>query len=150
MQPVGDTLIEKLLIADEGYRRYPYTDTLGYLTIGIGRCIDQRKGAGISPEEALFMLRRDIAERESDLVSYLPWYAGLDPVRKAVFLSMSFQLGIQGLLLFKTTLTFAERGDWESAAASMMRSKWATQTPLRVSRLSRALVSGDVGDLEID
>lgn len=52
------TKLEKDLIRDEGLRLKPYHCTAGKLTIGYGRNLDDN---GISEEEALSMLRNDIA-----------------------------------------------------------------------------------------
>lgn len=42
-------MIKKQLIRDEGNVPYAYSDSLGYLTIGVGFLIDKRKG-GRLPE----------------------------------------------------------------------------------------------------
>jgi lysozyme len=55
---------------------------------------------------------------------------------------MSFQLGIAGLLKFKSTLAFIEAGDYENAATNMLKSLWAKQTPQRAKRLAEQMRSG--------
>jgi lysozyme len=143
-------LIDNLLIRDEGYRRSAYVDSLGYWTIGIGRLVDARKGGGISRPEALYLLANDIREREALILYYLPWYPTLNEVRRAVLLSMSFQLGVDGLLLFRSTLKAVKESRYNDAADGMMSSKWSLQTPLRASRLAQAMRSGEVSALELD
>ena len=143
-------LIETLLIRDEGFRRSAYYDSLGYLTIGIGKLIDAKKGGGITFNEALYLLRNEIAGKETDLRSHLPWFDGLDEVRKAVLLSMAFQMGVMGVLAFRNTLRAVEEGRWNDAAEGMMASKWAQQTPLRAHRLAQAMRTGDVAAFRLD
>jgi lysozyme len=55
---------------------------------------------------------------------------------------MSFQLGIAGLLKFKSTLAFIEDGDFENASANMLKSLWAKQTPQRAKRLAEQMRTG--------
>ena len=128
--------------SDEGLVLHAYTDTLGYLTIGYGRLIDKRKNGGISKQEAEYLLSHDIADKLSQLQAKLPWITTLNDARKGVLLNMAFQLGITGLLGFKGTLTKIEQGDYEGASVSMMKSKWATQTPLRAQRMAEQMRVG--------
>ena len=124
-------LIEQLLLKEEGLRHSVYTDSLGYATIGVGRMVDARKGGKITTEEAFFLLRNDIAEREAFLLAAYPWYSGLSDVRRAVILSMAFQLGTTGLAAFRNTLQAVAEGRFGDAADGILRSKWASQTPAR-------------------
>jgi len=127
---------------DEGLVLHAYDDHLGFATIGYGRLIDRRKGGGISEEEALYLLKNDVSARLSVLENAIPFFARLDDARKAVLLNMSFQLGIAGLLKFKSTLAFIEAGDFENASANMLKSLWAKQTPQRAKRLAKQMRSG--------
>lgn len=143
-------LIELLLLRDEGYRRSCYLDSLGYHTIGIGRMIDARRGGGISYEEALYLLKTDIARVVNSLSAQIPFWNLLNPVRQAVLISMAFQMGVPGLLAFRNTLKAVREERWNDAAASMNSSKWASQTPLRASRLAEAMRTGDQAALRLD
>lgn len=145
-----DDLTRNLLLRDEGYRRTAYTDSLGYLTIGIGRCIDARKGGGISPKEAFFLLEQDVDTKSAELDARLPWWRTLDPVRQAVLVSMAFQLGTAGLLGFVNTLEKVRTGDYASAAMGMLGSRWAQQVPLRAHRLAEAMRTGDAAAFMLD
>ena len=127
---------------DEGLVLEAYQDHLGFWTIGYGRLIDKRKGGGISEEEALYLLKNDVNARLPVLANAIPFFNRLDDARKAVLLNMSFQLGISGLLKFKSTLAFIEAGDYENAAANMLKSKWAQQTPNRAKRVANQMRTG--------
>ena len=128
---------------DEGEKLHAYSDHMGFLTIGVGRLIDKRKGGGITSEEADYLLANDIRRKTGEVIIALPWAAHLDPVRFGVLQNMAFQLGIAGLLGFKNTLKFIEDGDYIRAGDNMRKSKWHSQTPARCERLIRQLISGE-------
>lgn len=128
--------------ADESEVLHAYQDHLGYLTIGVGRLIDKRKGGGITADESAYLLGNDIQIRIIALQTRLPWFNKLDDARKAVLLNMAFQLGIAGLMNFKNTLAKIESGDYEGAAANMLKSKWAEQTPNRAKRMAEQMRTG--------
>lgn len=127
---------------DEGVRASAYPDHLGYLTIGVGRLIDERRGGGLSPQEIDYLLANDITDRIRALGQTLPWFDHLDDARQAVLINMAFQLGTAGLLAFKNTLSLIERGDYRKAADEMLKSKWASQTPSRAWRLAKQMDTG--------
>lgn len=127
---------------DEGLVLHVYDDSLGYATIGYGRLVDRRKNGGISEDEALHLLKNDVTARLQVLENAIDFFARLDDARKAVLLNMSFQLGIAGLLKFKSTLAYIEMGEFENASVNMMKSLWARQTPNRASRLAEQMRTG--------
>jgi len=127
---------------DEGTRVAAYQDHLGYWTIGVGRLIDARKGGGLRPDEIDYLLANDIKDRRVALAAALPWFSALDEARQGVLLNMSFQLGTAGLLGFKNTLEQVRLGHYKTAAAMMMQSKWAKQTPERAQRLAKQMSEG--------
>lgn len=134
--------LTKQLRADEGEVLHAYSDSLGFLTIGVGRLVDKRKGGGITAEEAAYLLANDIDKRLNELERRLPWFSRLDEARRGVLLNMSFQLGVDGLLGFTNTLAMVERGDYQGAAAGMLNSLWSRQTPARARRLSEQMRTG--------
>lgn len=134
--------IEDQLVRDEGVVLHAYRDHLGYLTIGIGRLIDSRKGGGITKEEAVMLLKNDISKRDKELRKKIPWYSEMDEIRRAVLLNMSFQMGVEGLLKFKNTLELVRTKQYKQAASGMLKSLWARQTPERAKRLSVQMETG--------
>ena len=132
--------IKEQLVRHEGLRLKPYRCTVGKLTIGIGRNLDD---CGITQSEAYVMLINDIMKCEKQLQVKIPdIYNGLDEVRKSVLLNMCFNLGIGGLLGFNNTLAFIASGDWERAANGMLASKWAKQVGRRAIELSELMRKG--------
>lgn len=136
------TLARQLRL-EEGVERSAYKDSLGYLTIGVGRLIDKRKGGGLSDDEIDYLLVNDIAQKTVEVAKALPWLRGLSEPRQAVLLGMAFQLGTAGMLAFTTTLGHVRAGRWAEAGTAMLRSKWAEQTPERAHRMARQMQTGE-------
>jgi lysozyme len=124
---------------DESLRLMPYHDSVGKLTIGFGRNLDER---GISSAEAEMMLENDISETVAEVSRALPWALELDQARRAVLTNMAFNMGIGGLLGFRKALAAMRRGDWDLAAREMLDSKWATQVGARATRLATQMRTG--------
>ena len=124
---------------DEGTRAKPYLDTVGKLTIGVGRNLDD---VGLSDDEIDYLLANDIKRVDADLDRNIPWWRDLDPVRQRVLQNMCFNMGITGLLGFKNTLGLIKRGDYGAAASAMLKSRWAAQVKRRAQRLSEMMRTG--------
>jgi lysozyme len=125
---------------DEGVKLYPYRDSVGKLTIGVGRNLDD---TGISGEEADVLLQNDIARATELLEKDLPWTAAIDPIRKAALVNMCFNMGIGGLLGFRQALGAMQVGDWPGAAKHMLDSVWAVQVGDRAKRLAAQIETGE-------
>ena len=132
------TLTEQLR-REEGCVPHAYQDSLGLWTIGVGRLIDQRRGGGLSPDEIDYLLDNDIKAKTHEVLTALPWVAKLSEPRQAVLIGMAFQMGLQGLLQFKRMLGSVEDGQYAEAAAEMLDSIWAKQTPERAARLAQQM-----------
>lgn len=124
---------------DEGVRPFPYTDTVGKLTIGIGRNLTDR---GLSADEMEYLLQNDIDLAVDDLNRGAPWWDTLDPVRQRVLVNMCVNLGWPKLRGFVRMLAAARRGDYQAAAAAMRDSLWARQVGARAERLAQLMERG--------
>lgn len=131
------------LIRHEGMVLHAYKDSLGYLTIGVGRLIDDRRGGGITEEEAKYLLSNDIARFEAELDKALPWWRNLNDVRQRVLLDMAFNMGVPNLLEFKNTLKAIQEGNYEAAADGMLDSRWSSQVGVRARTLSAMMRTGE-------
>lgn len=136
-------LIEQLRL-HEGERRQPYRDTVGKLTVGIGRNLDDN---GLRRDEIEYLLANDIADARRELDRYLPWWRGLDPIRQRVLIDMMFNMGPGGpqrggLLSFVNTLSNIRQGRYAEAADMMLASKWAQQVGRRAVRLATMMRTG--------
>lgn len=130
--------LKEQLRRDEGFRLKPYRDTVGKLTIGCGRNLDDK---GISGAEALMLLDNDIAEVTASLQGF-PWFRALDEVRQGVLVNMGF-MGIGKLLEFRQMIAALEALDYEQAAAEMLDSTWAGQVKGRAIRLAQQMRTGE-------
>lgn len=135
-------LIDRL-IQHEGASRYAYKDTLGNLTIGIGRNIQSGSKAGISMDEQLHLLKNDIDKCDKQLSQNLV-YKTLDRVRQEVLIEMCFNLGYSGLMGFKKMLSCIAKGDWKNAVKEARDSLWAKQIgKARLDDLMKRLETGE-------
>jgi lysozyme len=131
--------LKEQLILHEGLKLKPYTDTVGVLTIGVGRNLDH---VGVSEAEAHFLLDNDVAKAINELDRKLPWWKDLDDVRQRVLADMMFNLGLPRLLGFEQALTAMRQGRFDDAAYEMQNSKWFHQVGSRGVRLVRMMRTG--------
>jgi len=124
----------------EGVEHKPYKCTAGYLTIGVGRNIEER---GLSDDEIDYILSNDVNIATDELVATFDWYADLDPIRQRVVVDMVFNLGMPRFKQFKNMIAALEEGDWTEASDQMMDSRWAEQVGLRASRLATMMETGE-------
>jgi lysozyme len=127
------------LVRDEGTVLHAYKDSEGYLTIGIGRLIDKRKGGGISQQEAEMLFEHDFETKLTALNQKIEWFHRLPDRKKRAVGNMAFQLGIGGVMGFRRMLAALKRGDWSAAQREALDSKWAKQTPERARRVASLL-----------
>lgn len=132
--------IDDQLLRDEGLRLFPYQDTVGKWTIGVGRNLSDN---GISKNEAMFMLGRDIMRVSEQLEENWPWTATLDDARRGALINMGFNLGIHGLSDFREFLSLMQAGKWEDAAKDLAGTKVAKQLSARYARLALQIRTGE-------
>lgn len=118
-----------------------YPDKFGYMTIGYGRMVDPRKGGGISPDEAEYLLSNDLARAERQCET-LPVYFELSPPRQWVLIEMCFNLGFDGLRAFRKMLAALVQQDYAHAASEMLESEWSRQVEGRAVQLAEQMKTG--------
>lgn len=147
--------IYSLLKFEEGWRDKPYLCTEGYPTVGFGFRIGP-KGANIKHYQFTLPVRAGEAWLDSlldelelemrrlpqpqlalALTACTPY-----PARQAILKSMAYQMGVQGLAAFKNTLQAVIEQRWNDAAAGMLNSRWAKQTPDRAKRHAEQMRTG--------
>lgn len=150
------SLLKSELVRDEGLRLSAYKDTVGCLTIGVGRNLDgnplsdtERAAIGhdcrtqpITREQALYLLGNDIARVMVQLDRAVPWWVTLDEVRRRVLINMAFNMGIKKLLGFKRFLMTLNNAHYADAAMEMLESNWAVQVGKRADRLAIMMRTG--------
>lgn len=134
--------LKEQLKQDEGVRESAYTDSLGYLTIGVGRLIDTRVGGKLSPDEIDMLLEHDIDQAERAAKGLFQGFESLSDARKAVLVAMAFNLGGARLAAFQRLREAVSAGAWEQAATEMLDSRWAEQVGERAKRLARQMKEG--------
>ena len=134
--------LRKQLLRHEGEVLHAYEDHLGYLTIGVGRLIDKRRGGGITHDEAMMLLDNDIRRVIDELESRAPWFKRLDTTRQQAIANMAFQLGVSGLLGFRKMIGALDHGDYRKAADEALNSRWARQTPNRANEIADMIRKG--------
>jgi lysozyme len=125
---------------EEGRRKSAYRDSLGYLTIGVGRLIDARKEGGLSNPEIELLLDNDLNKCYL-AIKQEPWFLTCDDVRQRALVDMHFQLG-HHLYGFVNTLAALTKKDWKTAANCLRKSLWARQTPVRAARIIGMIENG--------
>lgn len=162
--PADDTRakLRAQLRRDEGCVLRAYRDSLGVLTIGVGHNLDadpvlrdrlvalaggDEHAVVIDLATAERLLDNDIAMAEDDVRQHIPVASSLDACRRAVLVNMRFNVGLgvpgkTGLLGFSRMLAAVERGQYATAAAEMMDSRWSRQVGARASRLAEQMRDG--------
>lgn len=161
------TLVTSLLKFEEGTHKngvcYPYRDSLGYPTIGYGKLCknvivandaEARSAcssyvSNCSAEKAKQWLSQEIDEKTGciqDTDNIKAAYDKASKYRKAIIISMAYQLGCNGLGGFKKTLSYMANGQWDNAATEMLDSAWNTQSPNRAQRHSHVIRYDNCGD----
>ena len=131
--------LETQLTGEEGRKNYPYTDSRGNITIGVGRNLT---GVGLRDGEIETLYQNDIAQVQSDLAANLPWVFDLDEVRLRVFYDLCFNMGVTTLLGFKDMLAHAQAGNWNTAAGALQNSAWYEEVGGRAVKLVAMLQTG--------
>jgi lysozyme len=134
--------IEIQLIEHEGLERKVYRCPAGKLMIGVGRNLEDK---GITEEEAMFLLKNDIAECEDDLRSIFTEYDALDETRKRVLIDMRFNLGPARFRLFKKMIAAVKEKDFSRAAEEMKDSNWYRQVGKRAEMLFKMMETAKQG-----
>ena len=123
---------------DEGYRQFPYVDTVGKTSIGVGFNLTD---VGLYTEEIEFILKNRVLKVQTELSQYV-WYTDQDEVRRGVLENMGYNMGVATLLHFPSMIHFFSIKDYVNAAAAMEASVWFGQVGPRAVRLKEQTTSG--------
>lgn len=127
-------LIEQLKI-DEGFSGKAYIDTVGKLTVGYGRNLDDNP---LTEDEAEYLLLNDVMNTQKELAGR-PFYDRLCKERQEVIENMTFNMGLPTVLKFVGMISAIEESNYNQAAHEMLDSKWATQVGDRAIRLAKIM-----------
>ena len=129
------SLIESIK-ENEGYKSTVYTDTLGFDTIGYGFAI---KDLELDEEVCDLILDKKLDKLIDATNKKFPFLRELPQDKCEVIFEMVYQLGLNGVSMFKKMLKALENKDYDKAAAEMLDSLWAKQTPNRAIKLSNQM-----------
>lgn len=132
-------ILRAQLPIDEGRKSKPYRDSVGKLTIGVGRNLDD---VGLRPDEIELCLENDIAVAEQAARALVTNFDALSDARKAVVINMAFNLGHDRLAAFVNTRRAIGEERFSDAADQMLESKWTQQVGERAQRLARQMREG--------
>ena len=116
----------------EGRKRKSYKDSVGKLTAGIGRNLED---VAFTDEEIDLMFKNDLARAKRGAETFY-LYEMVNDIRREVLIEMVFQMGLKGVGKFKKFFRAAQARDWETSHKEMLDSKWAKQTPARALELA--------------
>ena len=122
----------------EGYRLEPYTDTLGYLTGGVGHRIMPNEEVPTTKEGWMKLFDSDF----QSAWKFMERFCEENNLRvisddaKEVLCEMIYQMGFSGVSKFKNMIKALQNRNYKLASVEMLDSRWAKQTPNRAKELS--------------
>ncbi|CTR88479.1 glycoside hydrolase family protein [Escherichia coli] len=118
---------------------FPYSDSLGFSTVGYGHLIKpgENFSTGLSPNEAETLLDKDIAVARTGLSTLR--LGTLPADIEDYLIIMIFQLGVNGVSKFRKLLAAAKAGDRDGMRRESVDSLWYRQTPNRVRDMNNKL-----------
>jgi lysozyme len=162
MLPDAKARLKAYIISHEGWRTEPYLDVAGLPTIGVGfnltksgareRILDLGCGADdwralkLTDEQVQRLFDEDFETALDGAVGLVDGFDRLSEARQGVLVDMAFHMGVGGLSRFSRTLAAVQAGDWDRAAAEMLDSRYALQTPARAQRNIEAMRRGQWPD----
>ncbi len=118
---------------EEGIRSFAYRDTVGKITIGIGRNLTDN---GISTAEIEVLFQNDIERVIRELDSIFPDAKTFSEMQQIALLDMLFQLGKTRFLRFEKMIACIRIDLWEGAKREALDSKWAREFPIRAKSVT--------------
>lgn len=130
--------LKKLIVGHEGRKKFPYLDTKGNVTFGIGYNATAR---GMTDNWIDNQYDEDVAYFYNQLVEDFAWYRELDEPRQMALIDMCF-MGYQKFLKFNKMLDAFEAKDYETASKEIADSLWATEVKGRATDIERIVLTG--------
>ena len=131
--------LKHLIIDHEGYKTYPYLDSLGKITIGIGYNLSDR---GLPDTWINEQYEKDVSYFYNQLVEDFSWFSKLNETRQMILIDMCF-MGYKKFKGFKRMLEALSYSEFDVAAFEMESSKWASQVKGRALQLAEMMRRGE-------
>lgn len=126
------------ILEDEGRRQFPYIDTVGKITIGVGYNLTDR-GLPDSIIDGFFA--DDLTNADEVCRKYIACFNRLTDSRKAALVDMAFDLNHK-IGQFHQMIGALNAGDYDTAAKEILDSTFARQTGARALRLAEMMRHG--------
>lgn len=132
--------VKALIVSHEGRREFPYVDTVGKITVGIGYNLTDR---GMTDTWINSQFQSDVDFFYKQLHEDFNWFASLNEARQMALIDMCF-MGYKRFCEFKDMLYYLSTGNYGLAADAMLNSEWATQVKGRATQLAQMVLTGEM------
>jgi len=155
---IDDSIIEHIK-EYEGYSAVAYRDSVGKLTVGYGRNLDDNPltdnelislfqvavcaSGDMVDDFFLTMLENDIHAHQKEMMEEIPWASGVSEDVLLVMTDMAYNLGIPTLLSFEGMLHSIYNEDYETATYELLDSQYAEQVKTRAASNAKILGGSD-------
>jgi lysozyme len=131
--------VKDMIKKHEGLRLEPYKDSLGKWTIGYGHLITKgEKFDKITKQEADELFDKDF-EHHAKLASRTPGWDKANKKQRAAMIDLAFNMGPSWHKKFPAFSKAANAGDWDTAAAELVNSRWYRQVKSRARTIVRMM-----------
>jgi lysozyme len=135
-------VLRKLGYVDDKGQHNVYQDSENKNTIGYGHLIDKGENLSqISEAEAQALFEKDYAEHKM-AAEQIPGYAQAGPGRQAALIDLTFNMGPGWTKKFPDFLDAFQKGDYETAANELVKSKWFKQVKARGPKIVKMMRTG--------
>ncbi len=124
---------------EEGVKQFPYVDTTGHTTIGVGHNLTDR---GLSERIIEAILDEDISIALTDVQSTFSVFWTYSINRQIVILDLMFAMGKPTFMKFEKMIQAIKYSYWEKASEELLSSVWAKQVGKRAIELAEMLSEG--------
>jgi lysozyme len=133
--------VADLVTLHEGRKNLAYQDSRGIWSVGVGHNL-QAKPLSDTAVDQIFQDDLRDAGNECIAIFGAAEFAALSAPRQAALVDAAFTLGQGGLSKFERMIAAIQIGQWDTAAAEMLSSTWATEAPERVKVDAKMLLTG--------
>jgi lysozyme len=131
--------LKKDLERDEGRVKLAYEDSVGKVSVAIGRNLDD---VGLSDDEIDYLYANDERRVLAELDRAFPWWREQPEPVQRFMANLNFNLGLAGFRKWKETLRFIEAKQYKAAARQFRSNKrYFSQVGQRAERLAKLLES---------
>jgi lysozyme len=129
--------LKRSLIEHEDLKRFPYVDTVGKITIGIGYNLTDRG----MPDSWINQQYSDDVQYFYNQLCEFPWYLDLNSDRQIILIDMAF-MGWKRFLGFNDMISALKIHDYKIASDEMLKSEWASEVKERAISLANGMRTG--------